>query len=77
MNFISKATRYNLRDSNRLQQPEFQTVRYGYPSFRFYGSKLWNALPADVKKSENLLHIKNNITQWRVSGKCDVHDILP
>ena len=28
--FVSKDTRYNLRDSNRLQQPEFQTVRYGF-----------------------------------------------
>ena len=28
--FVSKQTRYNLRDNNRLQQPEFQTVRYGF-----------------------------------------------
>ena len=28
--FIGKDTRYNLRDSNRLQQPEFETVRYGF-----------------------------------------------
>ena len=26
--FISKDTRYDLRDSNRLQQPKFQTVGY-------------------------------------------------
>ena len=49
--FVSKQTRYNLRDSNRLQQPEFQTIRYGFKSFRYYGSKLWNSLPADVKHS--------------------------
>ena len=69
--FVSKQTRYNLRDSNRLQQPEFQTVRYGFKSFRYYGSKLWNSLPADVKHSENLYHLKKNVTQWCVSGKCD------
>ena len=69
--FVSKQTRYNLRDNNRLQQPEFQTVRYGFKSFRYYGSKLWNSLPADVKHSENLYHFKKNITQWCVSGKCD------
>ena len=28
--FVSKNIPYNLRDSNRLQQPEFQTVRYGH-----------------------------------------------
>ena len=48
--FKNKDTRYHFRDSNRLQQPEFQTVRYGFKSFRYYGSKLWNALPAEVKK---------------------------
>ena len=69
--FVSKAIRYNLRDNNRLQQPVFQTVRYGFKSFRYYGSKLWNSLPADVKRSENLYHFKKNITQWCVSGKYD------
>ena len=61
--FVSKDTRYNLCGSKRLQQPEFQTVRYGFKSFRYYGSKLWNSLPADVKHSENLYHFKKNITQ--------------
>ena len=70
--FVSKNTRYNLRDSNRLQQPEFQTVRYGFKSFLYYGSKLWNFLPSEVKNSENLYHFKKNITQWCASGKCDV-----
>ena len=56
--FTRKDTRYNLRDSNRLQQPEFQTARYGFKSFRYYGSKLWNSLRADVKHSENLYHFK-------------------
>ena len=70
--FTSKDTRYNLRDSNRLQQPEFETIRYGFRSFRYYGSKLWNALPTHLKTSENLHHFKKNITQWCLSGKCDV-----
>ena len=70
--FISKDTRYDLRDSNRLEQPEFETVRYGFKSFRYYGSQLWNALPTQLKASENLHHFKKNITQWCLSGKCDV-----
>ena len=36
--FKSKDTRYHFRDSNCLQQPEFQTVRYGFKSFHYYGS---------------------------------------
>ena len=70
--FKSKDTRCNFRDSNRLQQPEFQTVRYGLKSFRYHGLKLWNALPAEVKKSQNLHHFKKNVTQWCASAKCDV-----
>ena len=66
--FTSKGTLYDLRDSNRLQQLEFQTVRYGFKSFRYYGSKLWNALPTEVKQSQNLYHFKKNITEWCVSG---------
>ena len=54
--FINKDTPYNLRDSYRLQQPEYKTVRYGFKLFRYYGSKLWNALPTEVKQSENLYH---------------------
>ena len=61
--FINKDTPYNLRDSNRVQQPEFQTVRYGFKSFRYYGSKLWNALPTEVKQPDNLYHW--NITSCR------------
>ena len=60
--FINKDTPYNLRDSNCLQQPEYQTVRYGFKSFLYHGSKLWNALPTEVKQFENLLHFKKNIT---------------
>ena len=53
--FINKDTPYNLRDSNRLQQPEYKTVRYGFKSFRYYGSKIWNALPTEVKQSVKLI----------------------
>ena len=76
--FKSKDTRYYFRDSNRLQQPEFQTVRYGFKSFRYYGSKLWNALPAEIKKSQNLHHFKKNVTQWCASAKrwCVHHTMM-
>ena len=69
---INNDTPYNLPESNRLQQPEYHTVRYGFKSFRYYGLKLWNALPTEVKQSENLYHFKKNITDWCVSGKCDM-----
>ena len=81
--FISIDARYNLRDSNRIQQPEFRTVRYGFKSFRYYVSKLWNSLPADVKHSANLYHMKkillNGVYRVNVMGLLynGRHDILP
>ena len=38
--FMNKDTPYSLRDSNHLQQPKYQTVRYGFKSFRYYGSNM-------------------------------------
>ena len=30
---------YNLRDQSRLLQPKFNTKRYGYRSFKYFGSR--------------------------------------
>ena len=51
--------KYDFRDSNRLIQPRFNTVKYGLKSFRYYGSKLWNALPIDIKKSREYFAFQN------------------
>ena len=45
---------YSFRDPYRLKQPEFDTKTFGYRSFRYHGSKLWNILPVEVKNSESI-----------------------
>ena len=45
---------YSLRDPFRLKQPKYDTKTFGYRSFRYHGSKLWNLLPVEVKSSESI-----------------------
>ena len=69
--FEQKVTPYNMRDDYRLKQYKFCTVKYGYKSFKYYGAKLWNALPPDVKCSDNLNIFKRKITEWCHSSSCN------
>ena len=68
--FKQTSTKYNLRDSCRLEQPKFSTFSYGQRSFRYYGSKLWNLLPFSVKNTNDLNIFKTNITRWCYSKQC-------
>ena len=68
--FIQPSLKYNLRDSCRLEQPKFRTFTYGLRSFRYYGSKLWNLLPYQVKNTRDIVTFKRNITEWCHSKQC-------
>jgi hypothetical protein len=64
-------TGYNLRDNCLLKQPKFNTKRHGFRSFRYYGSKLWNSLPVDIKNAKTLYMFKNRITEFCRSTNCE------
>ena len=66
--FSSKDSSYNLRDNSRLMQPKFNTKRYGYKSFKYLGSKVWNCLPPYVKNVNDLNLFKKNIYNWCLTG---------
>ena len=68
--FIQPSLNYNPRDSCRLEQPKFRTFTYGLRSFRYYGSKLWNLLPYQVKNTRDIVTFKINITEWCHSKQC-------
>ena len=46
---ITHESKYDLRNRSRLLQPRFNTYRYGYNSFIYLGSKLWNSLQSHLK----------------------------
>ena len=62
--FVGKDSIYNLRDQSRLLQPKFNTKRYGYRSFKYFGSKIWNCLPPYVKNVNELSMFKKNLYNW-------------
>ena len=62
--FCEQTSDYQLRDSSRLILPRFNTFKFGFKSFRYFGAKLWNVLPADIKQSESLFIFKTRITKW-------------
>ena len=66
--FSGKDSSYNLRDNSRLMQPKFNTKRYGYKSFKYLGSKVWNCLPPCVKNVNDLNLFKKNIYDWCLTG---------
>ena len=74
--FSQPILKYDLRDSFRLEQPKFHTFTYGFRSFRYYGSKLWNILPHSVKNTKDMNVFKKNITEWCHSKKCISLDVF-
>ena len=64
---------YNFRDPYKLIQPKFNTMKFGYKSFKYYGAKLWNSLPVHIKCSASLNIFKKEIATfiWCSSSKCE------
>jgi hypothetical protein len=60
--FDMKTLHHDLRDTSRLLQPKFRTIRYGRNSFSYYGAHLWNLLPpnlklvCDIQTSKTMIH---------------------
>ena len=69
--FTEKVVPYGFRDRHTLIQPTWNTKTYGFRSFRYYGAKLWNALPSHVKDTKDILIFKRNIDIWCHTDACD------
>ena len=56
-----------------LNIPRRNQFTFGTKSVKFYGSKIWNALPVNIKTAENLNAFKDLIKKWNgVSRNCIV-----
>ena len=62
--FKVKEPKYNLRDENLVVQERFNTSTFGFRSFTYYGSKLWNSLPIFIKSVDDLASFKLEIDHW-------------
>ena len=61
--FTEPLASYNFRDKCRLHQLQFHTYTYGFRSFKYSGSKLWNSLPRATKNTNDINEFKKNITE--------------
>ena len=71
--FTPKKCTYDLRDNFLLERPATRLTNYGLKSFKSYGAKIWNLLPATYKMGVSIDTFKNMIKTW--SGptcKCSV-----
>ena len=74
--FCKQEIKYNLRDKTLLEQPTFSSKTYGYRSFRYYGSKLWNAPPFQITNTDNYNDFKLKLTAWCHSSELDKLEIF-
>lgn len=62
--FTVPTSNYEFRNNSRLLQPKFNTNKFGYKSFRYLGSKLWNLLPPKLKKHSDIYVFKTELYNW-------------
>ena len=59
--FNVQARDYQLRDSNRLIQSQFNTFKFGFKSFTYFGAKCFTWWYKTIAES---IHFKTKITKW-------------
>jgi phosphohistidine swiveling domain-containing protein len=56
---------HNTRNNDKIIHKRFNTVRYGYYSFKYLGAKIWNNLPVDIKDALSIHEFKKSVKQWK------------
>ena len=63
--FIEKHSTYGLRSCYNLLLPQARTTHYGLETVSLLGSRLWQALPNNMKQSDTLSSFKRRIKSWK------------
>ena len=58
-----------LRNPTDFVVPTIKTVLYGEDSLRYFGSKIWELIPQEIKNVQNIATFKNSIRKW-IPNKC-------
>ena len=72
--FCKPEMKYDLRNKTLLGQPKFSTKTNR--SFRYYGAKLWNALPFEIKNTSDYDDLKSKFIAWCHSSNLDKLEIF-
>ncbi len=68
--FKAKTVNHNLRNKFPLDQPKFNTIKYGKYG---EGARLWNSIENNIKESQTLNIFKEAIKKWPgISYNCSI-----
>ena len=68
--FVRQSFNHNLRDTNILKTPNYETVKFGFNSLKVSGALCWNRLPNAIKNCDTLGCLKNALHNYRPQCKC-------
>ena len=63
--FVSSNHNYNLRSRSELTVPSINTVFKGQNSISYFGSVIWNSIPAELRGINSFQVFKSEIKAWR------------
>jgi ribonucleases P/MRP protein subunit RPP40 len=69
--FEEQRLAYDIRDNNKFVLPQFNTIKFGKNSFRYFGAKLWNYLPIEIKNMGSLNTFKSAVHRWLPTCEID------
>ena len=55
---------YSLRSQTDFSLPRVKSVNYSLKALRYFGPKIWNILPSDIKNSITLREFSKNVKLW-------------
>ena len=67
--FQNARSSYNLRSQSDLEIPSVNSETYGKNSLKYFGSIIWNSVPARLRNIGNLIKFKKEIRKWKFD-KC-------
>ena len=62
--FNLQQSQYEMRDNDKFVLPNYNTISYGKSSLKYFGAKLWNSIPVDIKSSPSLSTFKTSVNKW-------------
>ena len=62
--FQLKSHSYSLRSVNTLFQSQKKSTKGGLHSFSYFGSRVWNSLPNELRTTSDLTSFKRQIKNW-------------
>ena len=72
---LKETNNYNLRRKLFFKIPRNETVRNGFESISYLGSKIWEMLPSEMQECETLFEWKSKVKSWNpINWPCNLSE---